>query len=130
MPSVEEVTHTVLNVWKRVLRADVPEGANFFDAGGASLAAVHVAMLLQEEYGIRVDAADVLAESELSAFVRLLHGRIASGGPGPYVFAQGRDQADSKFSLGPRLDWFWQHRKFHLERCEGDGPGDNVPLAF
>lgn len=78
MTAIEHICAGIAEVWGRVLRHDaVPNDANFFDLGGSSLAAIHVAALLQERYGIKLDVIDVFENDDLSALAEVVQKRLA-----------------------------------------------------
>lgn len=65
-------------IWARVLRLDaVPGEANFLELGGSSLAAVHIAALVQERYAVMLDFADVFNSEDLNALATLVHNRLS-----------------------------------------------------
>ncbi|MCC9306035.1 acyl carrier protein [Kitasatospora sp. RB6PN24] len=66
-------------LWAEVLKSETPEGdADFFECGGTSLTAVHLAALIQERFHVSIDAIEVVTGRKLSVLSELLGERLAA----------------------------------------------------
>jgi acyl carrier protein len=56
-----DVDDQLAALWTELLECETATGdADFFDSGGTSITAVHLAALIQETFGVSVDAIEVV----------------------------------------------------------------------
>ncbi|MCQ4083497.1 phosphopantetheine-binding protein [Streptomyces sp. RB6PN25] len=66
-------------LWADLLNCEEVTGdTDFFDCGGTSITAVHLAARIQETFGVSVDAIEVVVEKEFGKLARLLDSRLAA----------------------------------------------------
>ena len=66
-------------LWSELLSCgEVTDEADFFDCGGTSVLAVHLAALVQEHFGVPVDAIEVVVERRLDRIAALIGQRRAA----------------------------------------------------
>lgn len=74
-----EVEQKLGALWSKLLDCgEVTEDADFFDCGGTSIAAVHLAALIQENFGLLVDAVEVVVERKLGRIAALIGEQLAA----------------------------------------------------
>lgn len=76
---MSDVNTELATVWSELLKTDeVTADADFFANGGTSIVAVHFAALVQEKFGIAVDAIEVVAHPRFADIAALVQERVAA----------------------------------------------------
>ncbi|MEV4557904.1 phosphopantetheine-binding protein [Kitasatospora sp. NPDC049285] len=66
-------------LWADLLNSELPDAdADFFEDGGTSLSAVHLAALIQEHFRVSVDAIEIVTARSLSAVCELVGERLST----------------------------------------------------
>jgi acyl carrier protein len=66
-------------MWSELLDCDhATEDSDFFECGGTSILAVHLAASIQEEFGVPVDAVEVVVERRFGRIAGLVGERRAA----------------------------------------------------
>jgi natural product biosynthesis luciferase-like monooxygenase protein len=97
----------VAQAWCRVLgRTEMPQGVNFFDVGGHSLAAIQVQRLLREMTGVEVAVIDMFRLTTVQALARHLAHQLTADGQSGGTGEPGVDEpgADEPQAPGLRTD--------------------------
>ncbi|WP_329325136.1 acyl carrier protein [[Kitasatospora] papulosa] len=58
------------------------QSSDFFDCGGTSVTAVHLAADIQEEFGVEIDALEVVTHGDFLLLVNLIAERVAADSEG------------------------------------------------
>lgn len=67
------------SLWTDLLECDTPSGdADFFDCGGTSIMAVHLAARVQETFGVAVDAIEVVTLRTFAQLSTLIDSRMSA----------------------------------------------------
>ncbi|MET7737687.1 acyl carrier protein [Streptomyces sp. NPDC005402] len=78
MREVEDIRKDLLEIFGRVLqRPAIPPEVSFFDLGGSSLAAIQIAAMVEERYGIPMDVIEVFETKGLEDLSLKVHSRLA-----------------------------------------------------
>ncbi|MFI6084304.1 phosphopantetheine-binding protein [Streptomyces sp. NPDC051217] len=73
------VQEKLAGLWTDLLGCDeVNDDTDFFDCGGTSIAAVHLAARIQAMFGVPVDAIEVVVEKKFGSLAALIDSRLAT----------------------------------------------------
>ncbi|MDH6578573.1 acyl carrier protein [Kitasatospora sp. MAP5-34] len=76
---MEDLQSKLAALWADLLKSGTPDGAaDFFECGGTSLTAVHLAALIQEQFQVSVDAVEVVTGRTLAVISGLVAERLAA----------------------------------------------------
>ncbi|GAA4225083.1 hypothetical protein GCM10022254_06190 [Actinomadura meridiana] len=74
-----DVEQTLSEMWSDLLECGaVTEESDFFECGGTSVTAVHLAALIQDQFGVTFDAVEVVVERKFGKMTDLLTLRCAA----------------------------------------------------
>lgn len=66
-------------LWSELLDCgEVGDDSDFFECGGTSILAVHLAALIQEHFGVPIDAVEIVVQRRLSRITELIAERRAA----------------------------------------------------
>jgi acyl carrier protein len=73
-----DVNRRLAALWSELLGSgEIAGDADFFDCGGTSVDAVHLAALIQENFEVSVDAIEVVVLRRFSEIAALISSRLA-----------------------------------------------------
>ncbi|KUN95690.1 acyl carrier protein [Streptomyces caeruleatus] len=80
-----DIREAFSEIWRTSLESEsTSDDADFFDSGGTSIQAVHLAALVQERFEIEFDALEVVVARSAGAMIKIITDRLAeaAGLPG------------------------------------------------
>ncbi|MER5527200.1 phosphopantetheine-binding protein [Streptomyces sp. NPDC002677] len=79
---MSEVNERLASLWRELLTcADASADADFFDLGGTSIAAVYLAAMIQETFGVAVDAIEVVTLRTFGQLSKAVSARLDAEEP-------------------------------------------------